>query len=143
MGTEVIWAVVILIIALAFFVIVLFLKGLIDRLITLVENLNDKITSIEGEIKPILMDVEKTLSNVEPLTRELGEKSADLGNLLSNVEKVTDDLQATTGAVRNGIVPIAHTITSVFSGIMEGVKTFTEPDRKQRYKLDNDGGDEI
>ncbi len=131
MDSTVLWLVLIqgvgfALIAVAFFVIALFLKGLIDRLITLIDNLNDKVTSIDGEIKPILQDIQKSLSNIEPLTKELGERGEEIGQLLGNVGKVTDDAQATTGAIRKGIVPIANTLTSLFAGVMQGVQVLKE-----------------
>ncbi len=130
--TAVLWSLVVLIVVIFFAMIAMFLKGLIDRLITLIENVNDKLSSIEGELKPIMRDTKELLGNVEPLTKELGERGEDIGRLLTNVEKVTDDLQATTGAIRGGIVPIAHTLTGLFAGLMEGARALSESRRSER-----------
>ena len=101
-------------------------KSLIDRLITLIMNVNEKLSVIEGEIRPILRDVEQTLKNVEPLTKELGERKDEIGRLLENIEKVSDDAQATTGAVRTGIVPVANSVQALFAGLMQGAQVLGE-----------------
>ena len=123
-------------------VLTLLLKSMVDRIVVLLETINEKITSIEGEVKPILQDVEKTLSNVEPLTKELGERNEEVGNLIRNVEKVTDDIQATTGAIRNGIVPIAHTVTSLFAGLKQGVQIIDEYKSTGSTDNETNGGEE-
>ncbi|MCX6647143.1 MAG: hypothetical protein NTY09_12425 [bacterium] len=112
--------------------ITLFLASLVviiwmlaSRIITLLETLNEKVTSIEKEVAPILRDVEQTLRNVEPLTRELGNRGDEIGKLLANFEKVSDDAQATTGAIRNGIVPLAHSLAGLFAGFQEGSKVLS------------------
>lgn len=115
---------------LAFLVAILWM--LAARVIKLLETLNDKVTSIEKEVTPILRDLERTLKNVEPLTRELGEKNLEVGRMLENIEKITDDAQATTGAIRNGIVPIVHSLAGIFAGLQEGSKVlgaYTKSDR--------------
>ena len=113
-------------------------KGLVDRLITLILNVNEKLTVIEGEIKPILRDLEQTLKNIEPLTRELGDRKDEIGRLLENIERVSNDAQATTGAVRNGIVPIANTLQGLFAGLMQGAQALSEYRAERRYDRDNE-----
>ena len=136
------WTALIVVIALFLFTLILLLKSLIDRVIALLQTLNDKLSSIETECRPILKDVETTLSNLEPLTRELGDRGEEIGRMLGNVEKVTDDIQATTGAIRGGIVPIAHTLTGVFAGVMEGAKALGEHRRTSSTQVEINRGDE-
>jgi len=138
MDVALVWAIIGLIIALAFFTIVWLEKGLLDRFIDLIGSLNDKVSSLEGELKPVLRDVEKTLSNLEPFTKELGERGKDIGRLLSNIEKVSDDLQATTGAIRAGVVPVAHTLAGLHAGLMEGTRALSEYRRSSRTEVEID-----
>lgn len=112
--------------------LVVIIGMLATRIIKLLETLNEKVTSIEKEVTPILRDVEYTLRNLEPVTRELGTKGDEIGRLLENIEKVSDDAQATTGAIRNGIVPMAHALASLFAGLQEGSKVlgaYTKSDK--------------
>jgi ABC-type transporter Mla subunit MlaD len=138
MDAALIWAIIGLIITLAFFMNVWFVKGLIDRLIDLIGSLNEKVSSLEGEIKPVLRDAEKTLSNLEPFAKELGKRGEDFGRLLSNIEKVSDDLQATTGAIRAGVVPIAHMLAGLHAGLMEGTRALSEYRRSSRTEVEID-----
>jgi predicted PurR-regulated permease PerM len=113
--------------------LVVIIGMLAGRVIKLLETLNDKLTSIEREFTPILIDIERTLRNIEPLTKELGERGDEIGKMLANIEKVSDDAQATTGAIRNGIVPLANALTGIYAGLQEGSKAlsgYTKPDRK-------------
>jgi predicted PurR-regulated permease PerM len=117
-------------------VIAFFLSLMINRLITLLGTLNDKVSSIDGEIRPILRDIEQVLRNVEPLSKELGEKGHEIGSMIDNLEKVTSDAQATTGAIRNGIVPFAHSIAGIYSGLSEGARVLGEYSRRDRSESD-------
>ncbi len=123
-------------VAVAFFFIALFLKGLIDKLIALVENLNEKVTSIDDELKPIMSSIDQSLKNIEPFTRELGERGEEVGRLIENLERVTDDARATTGAIRGGVVPIAHTLKGLFAGLMEGAKVLGEYQRSGKDEIE-------
>jgi peptidoglycan hydrolase CwlO-like protein len=136
------WALALFLFAIVLLLITWIMKGLVDKVVVLLENINEKITSLEGEVKPILQDVERTLSNVEPLTKELGERNEEVGNLLRNIEKVTDDIQATTGAIRTGIVPIAHTVTSLFAGLKQGVQVIDEYRSTGSTDYETNGGEE-
>jgi ABC-type transporter Mla subunit MlaD len=110
----------------AFLIALVVIIGMLAvRIIQLLETLNEKVTSLEKEVAPILRDVEQTLRNVEPLSRELGNRGDEIGKLLANFEKVSDDAQATTGAIRNGIVPIAHSLAGLFAGFQEGSKVIS------------------
>jgi len=127
------WWVFIAVIFVALMATALFLKSLIDRLITLVDNLNDKVSALEGETKPILRDVELMMRDLEPLTKEIGDRSEEIGRLLANIERISDDAQATTGAIRNGIVPVVNTVAGMFSGLQAGARAVgveIEPDEK-------------
>ncbi|MCK4720515.1 hypothetical protein KAU08_07640 [bacterium] len=133
----------IVIIALFLASLVAILWMLAARVIKLLETLNDKVTSIEKEVAPILRDVEANMRNIEPLVKELGDKNLEVGRMLENIEKITDDAQATTGAIRNGIVPIAHSLAGIFAGLQEGSKilsAYTKSDRdSQTERTRGDG----
>ena len=117
----------------AFLVALAIIIGMLAvRIIKLLETLNDKVASIEKEISPILRDVEYSLRNIEPLTRELGNRGDEIGKLLANFEKVSDDAQATTGAIRSGIVPLAHALAGIYAGLQEGTKLLNSYKKSDR-----------
>ena len=120
------------VVAAALLALALFMKSLIDKLIATVEAVRVKVDSIDNEIKPILRDVEQLLKEVEPLARELGERGAQIGTMIENIQKVTDDAQATTGAIRTGVVPIAHALSGLFAGFVEGGKALGDYTRRGR-----------
>ena len=134
---EVFWAVIAGALAVSFLWIAWSIKSLVDRLITLIMNVNEKLSVIEGEIRPVLRDIEQTLKNVEPLTKELGDRKDDIGRLLGNIERVSADAQATTGAARTGIVPIANTLQGLFAGLMQGAQALKEHRDEREQDIEN------
>jgi len=127
---EVIAIIVVGLLAVALIALCFFLKGLVDRLIRMVDAMRDKLDMLDSDIKPILKDVERMLSEVEPLAKELGERHADIGAILENISRVTDDAQATTKALRDGLVPIGHSLSGLFAGFIEGRKALAEQFRR-------------
>jgi methyl-accepting chemotaxis protein len=111
-------------------VIALFLKSLVERLTSLFDTLNTKVLEIDGELKPILRNLEQCLRSAEPFARELGDRRNEIGAMLENLERLSEDAQATTSAIRYGIVPIAHSLAGIFSGLVEGARVLGESARR-------------
>lgn len=92
----------------------------INRVIKLLETLNEKIVSIEEEITPILKEVDNTLKTIEPVTEMLAQKTDEIGSMIDNLEKTSSYAKTTTGAVRDGVVPLAHMLQGVVAALSEG-----------------------
>ncbi len=130
---PVFWLIVIQTIILLF--VAWFLASMIGRIMSLLDTVNEKVRDVEGELKPILRDVEQVLRNIEPLSKELGDKSREIGSMIENLDKVTDDAQATTNAIRHGVVPFAHSIAGIYTGLTEGAKILGEYSRKGKDQV--------
>jgi uncharacterized protein YoxC len=116
----------------ALVVIAVFLMKLVNKLIWMIDSMKAQIDGIDGEMKPIMRDVQKMLSDMEPLVKEVGQHGQQIGSILENLERVSDDVSVTTGAIRTGVVPIAHSLAGIFAGIVEGGRAFGEYSRRRR-----------
>ena len=114
---QVVW----LVVAIVFLAISgYYLVTLANKAIKLLETLNDKIVALEAEIMPILKEAQQTIRDIEPLAKELGEKSAEISRMIDNMEKISQHAEVTTGAVRDGVVPFAHALSGIIAGFTEG-----------------------
>jgi len=127
-----IWGVCALIALVAFLFFYFMLRGLVDRLIAAIDAMKVQVEEMDDELKPVIRDVQKMLADVEPLTKELGDRGREIGAILENLERVTNDAQATTGAIRTGVVPIAHSLAGLFAGVVEGSRALGEYTRRGR-----------
>jgi uncharacterized protein YoxC len=123
-------AIGLILVVIALIIIASFARKLIDKLIAMIDTLKGEVEGLDTELKPIMQDIQKVLADLEPLAREVGQRGEQIGMILENLEKVSDDVQATSGAIRNGVVPIAHSLSGLFAGFIEGRRAFGEYTRR-------------
>jgi methyl-accepting chemotaxis protein len=98
------------------------IDGLVDEVKTTVIEVREKAASIEREISPLAQNIDKSLTDANPLIKSLSEGSDDIRAAFESLHIVTSGVAEVTNGLREVIVPTINNVRSILQGLSEGAR---------------------
>jgi ABC-type transporter Mla subunit MlaD len=89
---------------------------------TTVADIREKLAVIERDISPLARNIDKTLTDANPLVNSLSDGSSDIRAAFENIGRVSGDISDITNGLREMIVPTINNLRSVLHGLSEGLR---------------------
>jgi len=94
-----------------------------------IAEIRGKLDILERDIAPLARNLDKTLTDAEPLVKNLGAGSQSIRKSFEHVSTVTGTVAEVAEGVREVVVPTINNIRSILFGLSEGYRILKGDDR--------------